>query len=185
MEKKIIYAFMLIYILCIIGIQSSTQYIDRGIAGGIVPYQLRDKVTTTKEQESLDYSQWIERGSHDNRANKTPQTFEYSYSETNTRTFSIGSGITKTILSYEVNLSIGGELSWSKTETIAGSAEVPGNKVAHAYIRSQIKTTKFRHLIQRQKTDITGKWKDVGTQKLSFSTITTKTPQIKIDILNN
>ena len=185
MEKKIINALLFAYILCFIGVQSSIQYIDQGMTGGIVPFLLRDKVVSTGDSESLSYSQWIEKGSHNNKGNKAPQTFSYSYTETTSRSFSIGSGITKTILSYEVNLSIGGELSWEKSDTLSGEAEVPGYKVAHAYMRNQIKTTKIKHVIQRQKTDIAGNWKDSGSQKTSISTIITKTPQIKIDIEDN
>ena len=185
MEKKLINFFLLAFILCYIGVQSSTQYIDRGSTTGFIPYQLRDRVITTKNQESTTYSIWVEKGSYNNKENSAPQTFSYSYSETNSRSFSLGAGVTKSVLSAEVNLSIGGELSWSKTESFTGSATVPANKVAHAYIRTKIVTTEFKHRIQRQKTDITGTWQNSGTETTSYSTIISKTPQIKIDILNN
>ncbi len=183
MEKKTIIIFA--FLLCIIDVQSSTQYIDRGLSGGIVPHQLRDKVISSKISEDTSYSNWVERGSLSNKGSKTSQTFTYSYSETNSRTFTIGSGITKSVLSAEVSLSIGGSLSWSKTDTLSGSKNVPANKVAHAYVRNQIKTTKFKHIIQRQCTDIAGKWKDSGSQKVSTSTVKSITPQIKIDIKDN
>ena len=185
MEKKLINTFLLAFILCFIGVQSSTQYIDRGLTTGLIPYQLRDKVVTTKTQETTDYSSWIERGSWDNKKNSFPQTYSYSYSETNSRTFTLGAGITKSILGVEVSLSIGGELSWSKTETLSGSTEVPGNKVAYAYLRNKIVTTKFKHVIQKQKTDIKGVWQNNGPEVTSYSTVISKTPQMKIDILNN
>ena len=185
MKKKLINTFLLTFILCFLDVQSSTQYIDRGTTGGLIPYQLRDKVVTTKNQETISYSSWVEKGSYNNKKNTSPQTFSYSYSETNSRTFSLGAGITKNILGIEVSLSIGGELSWSKTDTFTGSAEVPGNKVAHAYLRDKIVTTKFKHVIQKQKTDIKGTWQNSGPEVTSYSTVISKTPQIKIDLLNN
>ena len=185
MEKKLINTFLLAFILCFIGVQTSTQYIDRGSTTGFIPYQLRDKVVTTKTQETTSYSSWVEKGSYNNKKNSSPQTFSYSFSETNSRSFTLGAGITKNILGLEVSLSIGGELSWSKTDSFTGSAEVPGNKVGHAYLRNKIVTAKFKHVIQRQKTDIKGTWQNSGTESTSFSTVISKTPEIKIDILNN
>ena len=182
MKIKKINVFILAFILCFIGVQSSTQYIDRGVTGGIVPHQLRDRVVTTKESQSTSYSNWVEKGSHSNLNNNSPQTFTYSYSETNSRTFSMGAGINKEILGLEVSASIGGSLSWSKTDTLSGSANVPGKRVAHAYIRKKIITAKFKHVIQRQSTDVTGKWVNSGSQKTSYSTVKTTTPEIKIDI---
>ena len=52
MEKKLINFFLFAFILCFIGVQSSTQYIDRGITSGVIPYQLRDKVITTKKSRN-------------------------------------------------------------------------------------------------------------------------------------
>ena len=185
MEKQLINFFLFAFILCFIGVQSSTQYIDRGTTSGFIPYQLRDKVITTKNQETTTYSKWIEKGSYNNKNSKSAHTFSYSYSETNSRSFSLGAGVTKSVLSAEVNLSIGGELSWSKTDSFSGSAQVPANKVAHAFIRTKIVTTKFKHRIQKQKTDIKGTWQNNGSEVTTYSTVISKTPQIKIDILNN
>ena len=185
MEKKLINTFLLAFILCFIDVQTSTQYINKGLTNGAIPYKLRDKVVTTKTQQTTSYSNWVEKGSYNNKKNSSPHTFTYSYSETNSRSFSLGAGISKSILGTEVSLSIGGGLSWSKTDSLSGSAKVPGNKVAHAYIRTKTVTTKFKHIIQKQKTDIKGTWHNSGSQVTSYSTVITKTPEINIKILNN
>ena len=183
--KKIINAFLFAFILCFISVQSSIRYIDRGLTGGFIPYKLRDKVNTIKTQDSVSYSQYREQGSHSNKANKATQSFTFSYSVTNTRTFSMGAGITKEILGLEVSATIGGEISYSQTRSISSTANIPGGKVGVAYLRDKIRTTKYRHVVQRQKTDIKGNWVNVGSETTSYSTVTTKTPEIKVDIKNN
>ena len=97
----------------------------------------------------------------------------------------MGAGITKEILGLEVSATIGGEISYSQTRSISSTANIPGGKVGVAYLRDKIRTTKYRHVVQRQKTDIKGNWVNVGSEKTSYSTVTTKTPEIKVDIKNN
>ncbi len=161
---------------------AQTTYIDRGIGNTLIPHHKRDKVDTKMASSTTKYSKYVERGSFDNRHGKRTKTFTYSYSESNSRSFTLGANIPKSILKKNVSVSIGGGLSWSKAETLSGSTRVPAKKVGHAYVRTKTVTTKYKHVIQCQEEDPyrPGKWRNIGKVRTTYSTVTTKTPQIKI-----
>ena len=179
-KQQILFAIIL-YILSISYVLAGIQYEDILV---IIGNQARRKITTSNPSSSSTYSPWREEGSFNNKGNNRIAEFEYSYSSTSTRTFSIGAEINAKFLLAEVKGSIGGELQWSKTQSFTGKRTIPANKVGHAYIRDKVTTSIFRHQIQVQE-KINNVWTNKDSPKTSISRVVTTTPEIKIDIKDN
>ena len=181
MKEKLIYFLLtLLIILSSSGVQASIDYIDRPC---LFCPPTRDVVITSKSSEHTSHSNWVEKGSFDNRGNKMPASFKYSYQFTSSRSINMGASVNLKILAFEIGLSIGGSTSFSKTESFSGAREIPANKVGRAYIRNKITTVKFKHAIKREE-KINNFWRSKVNERerVEYSTVVTTTPEFKIDI---
>ena len=177
MKEKLIYFLLtLLVILSSSGVQAGIKYIDRPC---LFCPPTRDVVITSKSSEHTSHSNWVEKGSFDNRGNKMPASFTYSYQVTSSRSTNVGASVNLEIIKFE----IGGSTSFSKTESFSGAREIPANKVGRAYIRNKVTTVKFKHVLKRQE-KINNFWKSKVNEKerVEYSTVVTTTPEFKIDI---
>ena len=177
MKEKLIYFLLtLLVILSSSGVQASINYIDRPC---LFCPPTRDRVITSKSSEHTSYSKWEEKGSFDNRGNKKPASFTYSYQATSSRSTNVGASVNLEIIKFE----IGGSTSFSKTDSFSGTREIPANKMGRAYIRNKITTVKFKHAIKREE-KINKFWRSKVNERerVEYSTVVTTTPELKIDI---
>ena len=177
MKEKLIYFLLtLLLILSSSGVQASINYIDRPC---LFCPPTRDRVITSKSSEHTSYSKWEEKGSFDNRGNKKPASFTYSYQATSSRSTNMGASVNLEIIKFE----IGGSTSYSKADSFSGTKKIPANKVGRAYIRNKITTVKFKHAIKREE-KINKFWRSKVNERerVEYSTVVTTTPELKIDI---
>ena len=177
MKEKLIYFLLtLLLILSSSGVQASINYINRPC---LFCPPTRDRVITSKSSEHTSYSNWVEKGSFDNRGNKKPASFTYSYQATSSRSTNVGASVNLEIIKFE----IGGSTSFSKTDSFSGTREIPANKMGRAYIRNKITTVKFKHAIKREE-KINKFWRSKVNERerVEYSTVVTTTPELKIDI---
>ena len=175
-KQQIVFATIL-YILSLYNVLAGTQ-IENVFCLFCPP--TRKLITTQKPSISVRYGPYTEKGSLNNKGVNKPSELSYTYSVTNSRKFSAGVDIGASFLGAEVKASIGGELSYSKTESITTKKTIPANKVGHISIRDKISTAIFRHKIQIQE-KISGRWKNKGPAKTSISKVTTISPDLRID----
>ena len=181
MGKQQILFIGLLYILSLYNVLASKQY--ENVFCLFCP-PTRREIDTQKPSISISYGQYREAGSLNNKGSNKSSDLSYTYSVTNTRKFSAGLDIGANILGVEVKASLGGELSYSKTESLTGKKTIPANKVGYAYIRDKISTASFMHKIQIQE-KISGVWKNKGPVKTTISQVVTTSPDLKIDIKDN
>ena len=177
MKEKLIYFLLtLLIILSSSGVQAGIKYIDRPC---LFCPPTRDVVITSKSSEHTSYSNWVEKGSFDNRGNQKPASFTYSYQATSSRSTNVGASVNLEIIKFE----IGGSTSFSKTDSFSGTREIPAGKVGRAYIRDKITTVKFKHVLKKQE-KINNFWKSKVNEKerVDYSTVVTTSPELKIDI---
>lgn len=155
----------------------STKYINERLVGGIVPHGVRDKVKTYYESHTVTKGKKQVLGTVTNTTKKKA-TISASYSKTRSRSFSIGVSIPKEILKDAVSLTISGGLSFSETITLSASVKLKAGKSHTFYYRTNTIKDKYKHIVQCQSTDISGTWKNSGSTKTKYSTVTTKAPEI-------
>ena len=181
MGKQQILFVTILYILSLYNVLAGIQYKR---ADCFLCPPTRKEITTPNPTISVTYGQYREVGSLNNKDSNRDSDLGYTYSTTNTRKYTAGIDIGANFLGIEVRASLGGELSWSKTESLSGKKTIPAHKVGHAYIRDKITTAIFRHKVQVQE-KISGRWKNKGPAKTRISQVITTTPDLKIDIQDN
>ena len=181
MGKQQIFISAIFYILSLSNVLGDIQY--ENIFCLFCP-PTRRMIDTSKPSIHTSYGNWVLKGTFNNKGINRTAEFSYQYSSTNSRKFTAGLDVGAKFLFFEVKASIGGELQWSKTDTLTGQQSVPANKVGYAYIRDRISTAIFRHKVQIQE-KISGKWKNKGPLKVTTSKVITTIPEIKIDIKDN
>lgn len=181
MGKQQIFLIAILYMLSLSNVLGAIQY--QNIPCIFCP-PTRRKIDTSKPSIHTSFSNWVEKGSYNNKESNRESEFSYQYSSTNSRKFTAGLDIGANFLFFEVKASIGGELSWSKTDSLTGKQSIPAHKVGYAYIRDRVSTAIFRHKVQIQE-KISGRWKDKGPVKIRTSKVVTTIPEIKIDIKDN
>ena len=173
--KTAYFLLTLFIILTSYGIQGGVQYIN----GPWSPLRdCRRMITTTYLGTSTTTSRKVEIVSYDNTQGKTTVENTYHYSETSTRTSSAGASVGGSILGIEIKASIGGETSFSKTESFTVNMKVYPGKIGRIYLSEKRAVARFRHVIQPQVREFgTTVWKKdtnpAAPMKTEFSTVTT------------
>ena len=178
MGKQQILFVTILYILSLYNVLAGTQYEN---VNCLFCPPTRKQISTQRPSTSVSYGPFRERGSLNNKGSNKASELSYTYSVTNSRKFSVGAEIGASLLGAEVKASIGGELSYSRTESIATKKLIPANKVGHILVRDKITTAIFRHKIQIQE-KVSGRWKNKGPAKTSISKVITTSPDVKIDL---
>ena len=177
MAKQQIFFVTIIYILSLYNVLAGRHY--ENLISLFGPPIRKEITTTQKPSIKVTYSQYRQVGILDNKVSDRASELSFTFSATYSRKFTPGIDISSNILGLEVSASIGGELSWSKTEPLTGKKIIPAKKVGQAFIRDKISTAIFKHKIQLQE-KISGKWRNKGPAKTSISKVITTTPELKI-----
>ena len=173
--KTTYFLLTLFIILTSYGIEAGVQYIN----GPWSPLRdCRRMITTTYLGTTTSSSRKIEKVSYDNRQGKVTVENTYHYSETSTRTSSASASVGGSILGIEINASIGGGTSFTKTESFTVNMRVPPGKIGRIYLSEKRAVARFRHVIQPQVKEFgTTVWKKdpnpAAPMKIETSTVTT------------
>ena len=177
-KQQILFAIIL-YILSLSYVLAGTQYEDILV---IIGNPARKKITTSSPSSHSTYSPWKEEGSFNNRGNDRGATYSYSIPAKSLRTSSFAADISSSLISKEIADKLNGKPpKYEITETIKGEKYIPPNKIGVAMYREKKEILTFRHQIQIQE-KISGVWKNKGSVTTKTTTVTTVTPEIKIEI---
>ena len=101
--------------------------------------------------------------SYDNSKGKTAVEKTYYFSEKTSRSMGAGASV-GTILGAEVRASLGGDASYSRTQSYTYKVIIPAGKIGHIYVSEKTSLAKFRHVIQPQIKD--GQiWKNLSIKR--------------------
>ena len=119
---------------------------------------------------------------YDNSKSKIPFENTYTFSETTSRTMSASASVGASILSAEVKASIGGEASYSRTQSYSAQVRVPAGKIGRVYVSEKTEVARFRHVIQPQKQRPgDNDFKNELGMQTQYSTVTTKSPVFSLE----
>lgn len=155
----------------------STKYQHYSLPTGLMCSQTRERVKTYSEGKDVTKGKKSVLGSVTNTKKKKCQ-MTGTYTKTRSRSYSVGTNIELPILENAVTLTIGGSLSFSESITLSATVTVPKKSTYTFYYRVNTRKDKYKHLVQKQRSSVTGKWNDFGSEFTRYSTITTKTPEI-------
>ena len=178
--KATYFLLALLIILTSYGIQAGVQY--------TYPIcffkECRNMISTTYTGTTSSTSGKSLKVSYDNTKGKTMLQNTFTCSEPTTRSMSASPSVGANILSAEVRASLGGEASYSRTQTFSVQVNVPVGKIGRVYVSQRTDVAKFRHVIQLQQKE-TGepdsKYKNIQGMNTEFSTVTTKTPVFSVE----
>ena len=95
---------------------------------------------------------------------------------------SASASVGASILSAEVRATLGGEASYSRTQSYSLHVKIPAGKIGRVYVSERIEVAKFRHVIQPQKQGPGDKdFKNELGMRQEFSTVTTKSPVYSLE----
>ena len=173
--KTTYFLLTLFIILTSYGIQAGVQY--------TYPLCLlkdcRNVITTTYTGTITSTSKKTLKVTYDNSKGKTAFEKTYSFSDTTSRSMSASPSVGAKILSAEVKASLGGEASYSRTQSFSYTVKIPAGKIGRVYVSQRTDVAKFRHVIQPQEKplgDPVSNYKNVSGMKTEYSTVTTKSP---------
>ncbi len=183
LKRKIsVLFFMSLFCSCVLQTSAnakylSTKYQHYSLPTGIMCSQTRERVKTYSEGKEITKGYKSVLGSVTNTKKKKCK-MTGTYTKTRSRSYSVGGNIELPILENAVNLTIGGSLSFSESITLSATVTVPKKSTYTFYYRVNTRKDKYKHLVQKQRSSVTGKWNSYGSQFTRYSTITTKTPEI-------
>ena len=173
--KTTYFLLTLFIILTSYGIQAGVQYKNYLCA----LKDCRNMISTTYIGTSSSTSKKTLKVSYDNSKGTTSFSNTYTFSETTSRSMSASASVGASILSAEVRASIGGEASYSRTQSYSYTVTIPPGKIGRVYVSQKTEVAKFRHVIQPQQKVLgepNSKYKNVSGMKTEYSTVTTKSP---------
>ena len=179
--KTTYFLLTLFIILTSYGIQASVQY----------EYYLcvfkdcRKQISTTYTGTSTSTSRKVLKFTYDNSKSKVVFENTYTFSETNSRSMSVGAEVSAKTLGIEIGASIGGSASYSRTESYSYHVKIPPGKIGRVYASEITEVAKYRHVIQHQDKGLgepDSKYKNVpGGMSTSYSTVTTKSHKFSLE----
>ena len=179
--KTSYFLLTLFIILTSYGIQAGVQY----------EYYLcilkdcRKQISTTYTGTTTSTSRKVLKFTYDNSKSKVAFENTYSFSETTSRSMSLGAQVSANTLGIEIGASIGGTSSYSRTESYSYRVNIPPGKIGRVYASEKTEVAKYRHVIQHQDKPLytpDSAYKNVkGGMSIEFSTVTTKSPVFSLE----
>ena len=182
--KTTYFLLTLFIILSSYGIQAGVQYLDTPLC---CVHDCRTMITTTYVGSSSMISGKTLKVSYDNSQGKVTYENTYTFTETTSRIMNASPTIGAKFLSQEVKASLGGETSYTRTETYRYSVKIPPGKIGRVYVTEKTTIANFRHVIQPQIREFgLNNWKadpnPGAPMRIEYSTVTTKSPEFSLEI---